>query len=93
MATFTAIVPHAGYNETATIPDEAWAEVVTSVRSRFGQVPSGPGDSTLREMTEQECIKRILGTMLQGWLQNAANDKAERERAAIQIQPADWIVT
>ena len=97
MAEFRAVVPHAEYDETATIADAAWAEVVTSARARFGKVPTGEVDENqqpvMREMTEKECIKRILGTMLQGWLQNAAADKAERDRAAIKIEPADWVVT
>lgn len=108
MATFTAAAastnPPCNYQRSATMDDAAFGEILDCVRGRFGQVPALDADGnpilaengqpTLRDMTNEECVNRMLGSMLAGWTQNAAVDKAEalRRQAAATVAPATWIV-
>lgn len=103
MATFqaSATAPDCSYNESAEMPDAHFAAILAAARKRFGQVPvivdgvaqkDAGGFPVVRDMTNEETVKRMLGAFLLGWANNAKDDAREAALAQINVQAPDWTV-
>lgn len=104
MATFqaSASAPNCAYNESAEMPDAAFAAVLASARKRFGKVPvivdgvqqinANTGEIAMRDMTNEETVKKMLGMFLFDWTNKAKDDAREAALEAINVQAPDWTV-
>lgn len=98
MATFqaSATAPNCEYDESAEMPDAAFDAILAAARKRFGQVPDGEpveGEpQAMRDMTNEETVKRMLGSFLLGWANNAKDDAREAALAQINVAAPDWTV-
>lgn len=103
MATFqaSATAPNCEYDESAEMPDAAFDAILAAARKRFGKVPvitdgepekDEGGFPVVRDMTNEETVKRMLGSFLLGWANNAKDDAREAALAAINVQAPDWTV-
>lgn len=102
MATFqaSATSPTCAYNESAEMPDAAFEAILAAARKRFGKVPTdetgADGQPVMRDTTNEETVKRMLGSFLLGWRQNVIDDVREAanaaNEAAIKAAAPDWTV-
>lgn len=103
MATFqaSATAPTCAYNESAEMADAQFDAILASARKRFGKVPvvtdgvaqkDEGGFPVVRDMTNEETVKRMLGSFLLGWANNAKDDAREAALAAINVTAPDWTV-
>lgn len=97
MASFQAIAksttPPCAFDVTVDMPDQAFGEMLASVRLRAGQVPSTDAagapvldanhQPVMRDMTNEECCRWATANFLRGWDKNAALDAAQQKREAI----------
>lgn len=101
MTKFNASVtesPSCDYAEFAEMTEEQFAAICASQRKRYGKVlvTDDDGNTTWREMTPNEIVKRALGTLLAGLRQNVIDDATESAKAdaeaAIKAAAPDWTV-
>lgn len=100
MAIVTATVtdcPHTTFSAAAQWDDADLLDIFNSVRHRTGKIPTGAvdesGEPITRDMTNAECARRMVGSMMQEWAKFAAIDKADRlaREAAASVTTPTWI--